>query len=47
MKSKFNRILSSLLVSVMAFALVAGFIPVSADAAYTPDVSANRQYTED
>ena len=47
MKSKFNRILSALLVSVMTFALVAGFIPVSVDAAYTPDVSSNRQYSED
>lgn len=47
MKTKLNRILSSLLVSVMMFALVAGFIPVSAGAAYTPGVSSSASYSED
>ena len=47
MKTKLNRILSSLLVAVMMFATVSAFIPVSADAAYSPDVTSTSKYTED
>ncbi len=47
MKTKFNRILSSLLVAVMMFATVSAFIPVSAGAAYSSDVTSTAKYTED
>ena len=48
MKNKFNRILSSLLVTVMLFASVAVLVPpVSANAACSSDVESTANYTED
>ena len=46
MKTKFNRILSSLLVVVMLFGAIAAFIPVSAEAAHVDDVTSTATYTE-
>ena len=46
MKTKFNRILSSLLVAIMLFGAVSAIIPpISADAAYSSDVTSTAQYT--